>query len=396
MAARPRWVVRSLAVIGFVLAVASPVATLAAGAATTVTAFVFPVTTGAYLLSGGVLMERRPGNRVGAIVLAIGIGFVVYSVLDLVVRTAGTAASTLAAFIVYELDGPFFFLAAMLFLFFPDGRLPSPRWRWLVATDAVLMVAVTIGAAFKPGPFAYYPWITNPVGNASSPLIAVWAPAYGLQVVLVAVAAASLVGRWRRAGVIERAQLKWVAAAAVLLASAMLTYGVTAGPGNYSELGDLLVGIGFSSVPVAIAFAVLRYRLYEIDRIISRTIGWALVTGLLVAVFAAGVVALQTALAGFTQGQTLAVAASTLLAFALFQPLRRRVQLAVDRRFNRARYDAARTVDAFAARLRSVIDLGSVQRELQGAAAAAVEPRTSEVWIRAEGRSPRRGPGAPA
>ena len=134
--------------------------------------------------------------------------------------------------------------------------------------------------------------------------------------------------------------------------------------------------------PLAIGIAVVRYRLYEIDRIISRTIGWALVTGLLVAVFIGGVLALQALLADFTQGQTLAVAASTLVAFALFQPVRRRVQRAVDRRFDRARYDGERTAAAFAERLRDEVDLVTLAAELQGTVGAAVRPTISSLWLR--------------
>ena len=136
-------------------------------------------------------------------------------------------------------------------------------------------------------------------------------------------------------------------------------------------------------MPVTIGIAVLRYRLYEIDRIISRTIGWALVSGILVAVFAGVVVALQTVLAGITQGETLAVAASTLVAFAIFQPVRRRVQSAVDRRFDRARYDAQRTVDTFAEHLRSEVDLGRLRSALVVTADRAVRPVGAAIWLRA-------------
>lgn len=128
--------------------------------------------------------------------------------------------------------------------------------------------------------------------------------------------------------------------------------------------------------------AILRYRLYEIDRLISRTIGWAIVTGLLVAVFAGAVVGLQALLAGFTQGQTLAVAASTLVAFALFQPVRRQVQRAVDRRFDRARYDAERTAGAFADRLRDETDIETVTADLTATTRAALAPAGLGIWIR--------------
>ena len=153
-----------------------------------------------------------------------------------------------------------------------------------------------------------------------------------------------------------------------------------------ADLGWLGGIISLSLIPVAIGIAILRYRLYEIDRIISRTIGWAVVTGLLVAVFAVVVVVLQAVLAPFTNENTLAVAASTLVAFAaLFQPLRRRVQRAVDRRFDRARYDGQRTVDAFAEHLRSDVDLASLRGSLAATADQAVRPASASVWLSPRG-----------
>ena len=153
-------------------------------------------------------------------------------------------------------------------------------------------------------------------------------------------------------------------------------------------------------MPIAIGIAVIRYRLYEIDRLISRTIGWALVTGILVAVFGVLVVALQAALAPVTDESTLAVAASTLVAFALFQPLRRRVQTAVDRRFDRALYDGQRTIDAFAGRLRSEVDLTTIRTSLATTADEAVRPTTATVWLvkgtGLTGRDRGAGPGGPS
>lgn len=136
------------------------------------------------------------------------------------------------------------------------------------------------------------------------------------------------------------------------------------------------------SAPIAIGIAILRYRLFEIDRIISRTLGWAMASGILVAAFAATVVDLQALLPGFTQGQTLAVATSTLVAFALFQPLRRRVQAAVDRSFDRARYDAQRTVDAFAQRLRDETNMEKVTSDLSRTASATVAPTSFAIRLR--------------
>ncbi len=180
---------------------------------------------------------------------------------------------------------------------------------------------------------------------------------------------------------VERQQIKWFAAAAARGSVAPRLHGIREPDRTRLTCSPPVVVIPL--VPIAIGVAILRYRLYEIDRIVSRTIGWAIVTGLLVAVFAGLVVALQALLAPVTNENTLAVAASTLVAFALFQPLRRRVQRAVDRRFDRARYDGQRTVDAFAERLRGSRDLTTVDEALLATVASAMQPQSATVWLRA-------------
>jgi drug/metabolite transporter (DMT)-like permease len=197
--------------------------------------------------------------------------------------------------------------------------------------------------------------------------------------------------RWRRSVGLARLQYRWLVAALVLVAIANSIWAVATLALSMDSNGPafLLVVLTYLCVPISIAIAVLRYRLYEIDRLISRTIGWAVVTGVLVAVFALGVIGLQTVLAGFTQGETLAVAASTLIAFALFQPVRRRVQRAVDRRFDRARYDGERTAAAFAERLRDQVDLATLRQTLVATTDEAVRPVTAAVWLRTHPESSR-------
>jgi len=199
-------------------------------------------------------------------------------------------------------------------------------------------------------------------------------------------AAVSLVVRWRRSDRLVRAQLKWIAFSGTMLGVTTALYVMSFFAWGVSLLPLIGTAIAFSLLPVTVAIAVLRYRLYEIDRIISRTIGWALVTGILVAMFALLVVGLQAALAPLTTGDTLAVAASTLVAFALFQPVRRRVQRVVDRRFNRARVDAQQAIDAFGSQLRDDVDLTAVQGRLIVAAGAAVQPDGASIWIRGHAR----------
>jgi uncharacterized membrane protein YidH (DUF202 family) len=194
----------------------------------------------------------------------------------------------------------------------------------------------------------------------------------------------SMVSRYRAAGQIERQQLKWFLLALGLSATGLgilqLESIVMNRPTN--SIGLTVFVFAGAVVPVVIGIAILRYRLFEIDRIVSRTVSWAAVSGILGAIFVGGVVALQAALAGFTQGETLAVAGSTLASFALFQPVRRRVQTTVDRRFDRARYDAQRTVDAFAEAVRNEVDLVRLRMALVATSEDAVRPVGATVWLR--------------
>jgi hypothetical protein len=197
-------------------------------------------------------------------------------------------------------------------------------------------------------------------------------------------AVVAVIVRFRRAERIEREQLKWFLAANAVAVTLLLLS--TSDPAPDVTLFDVLSMASLSLPPIAIGIAILRYRLYNIDRLISRTVSWAVVTGMLVAVFVGAVVTLQAILAGVTQGQTLAVAGSTLVAFALFQPVRRRVQTAVDRRFDRARYDGQRTLDAFADHLRDEVDLHRLCSALVATADDAVRPAGVSVWLRTRGR----------
>jgi hypothetical protein len=201
--------------------------------------------------------------------------------------------------------------------------------------------------------------------------------------VILLTAIVAIVARFARARDLERLQLRWLVAALAAITAAIPTgFALGAVFGQDAAITWIPASLGFTLPPIAIGIAVLRYRLYEIDQIISRTIGWAAVTGIIATLFVGTVVGLQTLLADVTQSQTVPVAASTLVAFAVFQPLRRRVQSLVDHRFNRARYDADRTVDAFAERLRDEIDLASLNGDIAGIVDAALRPTAIGVWIR--------------
>jgi hypothetical protein len=257
-------------------------------------------------------------------------------------------------------------------LVFPDGRLPSPRWRWAAWLAGAGVAVMTLGMVAST--------LGDPVRIALSEEEPGGLPGLVLDVSVIAAAASflaalvSLAQRWRRARGNEREQLKWVAFAAGLALVANIVLQIFQLPG----LG--LVGVVL--VPVGAAVAILRYRLYDIDRIISRTLGYGLLTALLGLVYVAGVFVSGRLLNPGGKPSGLAVAASTLAVAALFQPARRRVQAAVDRRFNRARYDAARTVAAFSARLRDQIDLDTLSTELLAVVDQTMEPTQVSFWLR--------------
>jgi uncharacterized membrane protein YfcA len=199
-------------------------------------------------------------------------------------------------------------------------------------------------------------------------------------VVAFGLAVLAVVLRYRRAGAVERQQLKWLFAVVVVAAVAFPIALLL--PESLLAQAALIVGLlSLLALPLAIGVAVMRYRLYEIDRLISRTIAWGVVSALLLAAFLVPMIALPALLDDVTQGDTLAVAASTLLAAALFQPVRHRVQRTVDRRFDRARYDAQRTADAFAERLRHEVDLDAIGQELEGVVAEAMRPSRATLWL---------------
>lgn len=335
---------------------------------------------------GLLLASRRGGGRMGAILLAAGaafaavpFGYVVGGSLALrdpldpvanALFLIGPASYALA----YSLVLPVVALA------FPDGRVPSPRWRWPSGLAIGALASAAILVVVKPGGIEGAASYLNPFGIAILPgwLTSLAGPLNVIGSLLVSVlGVAAVVTRYRRGSGLERQQLRWLVAA-VLLAVVPFTISIVGG-GVY---WIVLALPGVILVPVAVWIAVTRHRLYEIDRLISRGLSWAALSGLLVAVYAGAVLMLQGVLGGVTQGETLAVAGSTLLAAALFQPLRRRIQTTVDHRFNRARYDAERTAIDFAARLRDQVDLASLNGNIAGTVDSALHPSSISVWIR--------------
>jgi hypothetical protein len=334
---------------------------------------------------GAVLTWRRPGHPVGWILAATGLG----EAVDFATFEYGLAASAgrhlpgsaYAGWVQLWIWVPFVTLVAVyLVLLFPDGRLPSPRWRpvsWLAGGFAVLAAA---GLAFSPGSDRpNLPGLSNPFGVAPAavPFDAAVAGLAGL-VGCVVLAVWSLVARGRRGTATQRQQIKWLAWSGCLVAVALVpavTLSLT--PGTAARLASGAVFAAVLAMPAAVGVAVLRYRLYDIDRVISRTVAYAIVTALLAGIYA-GLVLVATGVFGVRT--PVAVAAATLAAAALFSPVRRRVQRRVDRRFNRARYDGEATVAAFAARLKDAVDMDAVRADLASVVQAALEPAHLSVW----------------
>jgi hypothetical protein len=335
---------------------------------------------------GGIIEWGRPGHTIGRLLMLSG---PLYAYLAAGWLTATTLEPLIdpRVYRVYNWSGSFLswpgvaLIVGWIPLLFPTGTLPGPRWRIPVAI-LVILSGITLAALAAE---------TSPPADGSAPVSpAALVNAISLELLaLVVLAAAALVTRYRRGDRVERLQIRWFGTAVAICLIGFA--GTVVQAVVRTEEGPLFMTLvlyaGILALPIAIGIAVTRYRLYEIDRLISRTIGWALVTSVLVAVFTGGLLALQAILAGFTQGQTLAVAASTLVAFALFQPVRRRVQHAVDRRFDRARYDGERTAAAFAERMRDQVDLVDLEADIASTVGVALRPSSTGLWIRATSRN---------
>jgi hypothetical protein len=279
---------------------------------------------------------------------------------------------------------------ALVFLVFPTGHLPSRRWRpvaWALLVIGCLLFVVLV---LTPGPLLNgVPASQNPLGISVLRAMNLIDPLYMVLLGLVLLGLVSLLVRFRRARGDERQQLKWLPVGVALIVASFLVEEV--GTPTVNALADLLAVAVLSG---AILVAMLKYRLYDIDRILNRTLVYAALTGLLGVIYTSGVFALSRLLDPADGESELAVAASTLAVAALFQPLRRRVQAAVDRRFNRRRFDAARTVETFSVRLRDAIDLDMLSAELLRVVDQTMHPTAVSLWLQpsAQMRSGSRGP----
>jgi hypothetical protein len=358
----------------------------------------FLVVVMAFPLAGLLILRKQPRNHVGWLLACIGLvwGFGgygdTYASYGLSQEPAPLPGAGAAAAIANIIWAPALGLTGtFLFLLFPDGRLPSNRWRPVAWLSGAVVGALTLCLALSPGELTEGPGagLVNPLGIASlESLLEVVVPALILLLaVCIMTSAVGLVTRFRRAHGIERLQLKWLASAAAAVGSVFLLGIATSATvtesadAGWQGVIDQLSFMLFALLPLAIVVAILRYRLYDIDVVVNRALVYGTLTATLVATYLGSVLLLQLLLRPLTERSDLAVAASTLAVAGLFGPARRRIQVAVDRRFYRHRYDAARTVADFSTRLRHGIDLDAVGDDLLAAVRETVQPTVATVWL---------------
>ena len=351
--------------------------------------FVVAPTLAAFTAStvGVVLARRRPRHPVGWLLLMVGLsmslggllaGYLPYTV---VVRPGSLPAAGLLARVYAPATDLALAALGFVLLLTPTGSAPSSGWRRFATATAAAMAVLAVAATVAPGPLdAAVLSIQGPVGPPAFGGALRVANQLALVVALLAIlgGAASLVTRFRHARGVERQQLRWLALAATLTGLAMAATGVLVAAGDLAAAGWVSV-IGTVFLPLATGAAILRYRLYDLDRIVSRTLAYGLLTVLLGLGYAAAVLVLGRLLG---KNSSLAVAAATLAVAAAFQPLRRRVQQTVDRRFNRRRHDAGRVIDVFAARLRDQVDLDALNIELLAVIDQTMQPTRASLWLR--------------
>ena len=348
-----------------------------------VAAAIFPLGLTVSAIVGGLVASRRPANPVGWFFLGSA-GCLALAEVAARYATYGLSGALAMAWLLSWLWLPG--VTLMLFfvpLYFPDGRLVSPRWRWLARVAFLFCVGGAIYSAFSPGEIQDE-GIVNPLGiEALKPVSDLLGPfVLVVYFALLFASAASLAVRFRRSGSVERQQIKWLAFAALAIPVWFLTNApIEAASHTLFVIMDALIVSAL--IPAATGIAILRYRLYDIDVVINRTIVYGSLTIMLVALYFGGIVVLQRVFVALTgQQSTLAVVASTLAIAALFNPLRRWVQAFVDRRFYRRKYDAAKTLAAFNSRLREETDLDSLREEVLEVVRETMQPEHASLWLR--------------
>ena len=340
---------------------------------------------------GAAIAVRQPGNAIGWLFLVAGIGAALedallgYATYALVRHPGSLPGGAFAALIADAVWLPCVASASLLlFVLFPTGRPLSPRWNWFVWVIAIDLAAYAVATLLNPGPLYFFPALENPIGVAAAgtvpqTVVDVASPVM-FSSLLLGIAALGL--RFRRSAGIERQQIKWLFYAGSLWAACLPGLIVLGDEGQVRVAGVLVADVAFAALittlPLAVGVAMLRYRLYDIDVVINRTLVYAALTATL-----GGTYLLLVLLAGLAVGESdVAIAASTLAVAALFRPARSRIQSLVDRRFYRRRYDATRTLEAFGARLRDELDLETLAADLRGVVHDTVQPAHVSLWLR--------------
>ncbi len=342
-----------------------------------------------YSTVGAIVASRLPQSPIGWLFCAIGLSFGIvhfsaeYAAYALLSPSRSLPGGEVFAWLtswvwVFGLG-----LVVFLDLLFPTGRLPSARWRWFARFTAIVLLPAAILAALSPG-LIISSTLDNPLGIEELPEVSKEIEAF--MYALVVVGASSMLVRLRHAGRIERQQIKWFAYATVVVLSGVILKNVVypaVGVPWVWWVGLILTAVGVVSSPIAMGVAIFRYRLYEIDLIINRTLVYGSLTATLVALYFVGIVVLQSLFVVLIgEKSTLAVVASTLVIAALFNPFRRRIQSVVDRRFYRKKYDARKTLEAFSAKLRDETDLDALSDDLVGVVQETMQPAHVSLWLR--------------
>ena len=345
-----------------------------------------------YSTVGAVIVPRMPAeNRIGWLFCAIGLLWAVlhfigeYAIYALLAAPGSLPAGELASWVYSWLWVPGLGLLMFICLLFPNWRLPSARWRWFARLSALATLVGMVLAAFSPGRIVLgLPGIRNPLGIEGLPNA--YKPVQVIMLVLIAISVASLLMRRGYARGVERQQTKWFTYTSAVAASGAILQYIISEPLELVWLRGVayaLVLIGLVGIPISMGIAITRYKLYEIDLLINRTLVYGSLTAMLVALYFGGIVVLQRVFVLLTgQQSTLAVVASTLLIAALFTPLRRRIQSFIDRRFYRMKYDARKTLEAFSATLRDETDLEALNNDLVGVVRETMQPAHVSLWLR--------------
>jgi len=347
-----------------------------------------------FVLVGVVILFRRPGHPIGTLfcLIAVVASFSTAAGQYVLADYSGNAElpGPAEAAWVGTVTGSFIpVLFTLIVAVFPSGRLLSEKWRWITWTMIGVVVLMLVQAAMLwPVRSPAFEVEDEIAGSSAAPIIFELVFA-GLLIALIG-SVVSLVVRFRRSRGIERLQLKWFTLGAVLAAGGIFAgaaLGVGVDPGLANVVGTSVAALGAIVLPLSVGAAILRYRLYEIDRIISRTLGYGVLTAILAGSYLLIVLTLQSILP-LDDGSPLIVAISTLGVVAAFGPLRGRIQKAVDRRFNRSRYDAERTIAEFGGRLRTEVEIGSLSDDLVGVISRTMQPTHVSLWLRSTGESP--------